>query len=219
MTVFSMPPLPAISILEPSVRATVSAPPRKGSNADGEEKRSMRKIRKGGVVIALFLAVGVGLQPVQPEASFAQTQGRPNIVFIAADDMRKDDLRWMPKTREFIKSRGMTFENAYVTDPICCPSRATFLAGQYPHNHGILNNIPPSGGFDKVYRSGFEDRTIAKKLKGSGYRTALFGKYFNGYCRKDGNCTDPTYVPPGWSEWYAWSGGATLNVNGQFEEV
>jgi N-acetylglucosamine-6-sulfatase len=87
-----------------------------------------------------------------------------------------------------------------------------------PHNHGILTNIPPSGGFDKVYRSGFEDHTIAKKLKGSGYRTALFGKYFNGYCRKDGNCTDPTYVPPGWTDWYAWSGGSTLNVNGQLKK-
>ena len=52
---------------------------------------------------------------------------KPNIVFILADDVRKDDLKYMPKTRALLQRRGMTFQNAFVSNALCCPSRATTM--------------------------------------------------------------------------------------------
>jgi arylsulfatase A-like enzyme len=65
---------------------------------------------------------------------------KPNFVFILADDMRKDDLKYMPKTRSLLAQRGMSFTNAYVSNPLCCPSRATIMRGQYSHNTGVWTN-------------------------------------------------------------------------------
>src|SRR5215212_6605830 len=64
----------------------------------------------------------------------AQTSpAKPNFVFIIADDMRYDDLKYMPKTNTLLGSDtllgsgGMTFSKAYVTKPLCCPSRTSIL--------------------------------------------------------------------------------------------
>src|SRR5215208_8315825 len=64
----------------------------------------------------------------------AATSAQPNIVFIRTDDMRKDDLKYMPKTKALLQDAGMTFENAFVSNALCCPSRATIMRGQYSHN-------------------------------------------------------------------------------------
>jgi N-acetylglucosamine-6-sulfatase len=94
-------------------------------------------------------------------------------------------------------SNGTTFENAYVTDPLCCPSRATILRGQYPHNHTILSNDAEEGGGEQKFRDlGLDRSTIATWLKGAGYRTSYIGKYLNDYEGGD------TYIPPGWDEWF-----------------
>ena len=58
---------------------------------------------------------------------------KPNFVFNLTDDMRKDDLKYMPKTRALLTTQGMQFQNAYVSNPLCCPSRATIMRGQYAH--------------------------------------------------------------------------------------
>jgi arylsulfatase A-like enzyme len=63
-----------------------------------------------------------------------------------------------------------------------------------------MGNNPPDGGFQKFYSEGLEEETIALRLQQSGYRTALFGKYLNLF---PGGTVRPTYVPPGWDEWYA----------------
>ncbi len=118
---------------------------------------------------------------------------KPNIVFVLTDDMRKDDLRFVPETRRLVGNRGMEFENAFVTFAMCCPSRASILTGLYPHNHRVLTNEAPHGG-----EPGFRPKdasTVATWLDGAGYRTALFGKYFNDYAG--------TYRPPGWDVWHA----------------
>src|SRR5687768_11843727 len=65
---------------------------------------------------------------------------KPNIVFILTDDMRKDDLRYMPKTRSVLKDKGMSFQNAFVSDALCCPARATIMRGQYAHNTKVWTN-------------------------------------------------------------------------------
>src|SRR5690349_20574190 len=60
---------------------------------------------------------------------------RPNILVIETDDMRWDDLRWMPSVRRLVADRGLSFENSFAPYPLCCPSRSSFLSGQYTHNH------------------------------------------------------------------------------------
>ena len=142
----------------------------------------------------VLLAVGCS-GPTQGEA---QTPTQPNVVFILADDMRLDDYEYMPQTRQLLAEQGVTFEEAFVTHSLCCPSRASILRGQYTHNHQVLNNARQEGGFEKFRSMGHEDSTVATWLQSEGYQTALIGKYLNGYARRD----DKTYVPSGWDEWH-----------------
>lgn len=137
--------------------------------------------------------------PTGPARSLAGT--RPNIVFVLADDMRSDDMRFMPRTQRLIGARGLTYANSFSPYPLCCPARASLLSGQYAHNHGVLWNRRPwgFGAFD-------DSRTIATSLRRAGYHTALVGKYLNEYGLTRAKATgrpSTTYVPPGWDQWYA----------------
>lgn len=135
---------------------------------------------------------------------------QPNIILILTDDLADDDLSYMPNLRSLLVEQGTTFENAFVTDSLCCPSRATILRGQYAHNHGILENGPPNGGYEKFRSLGRQNSTLATWLQEAGYRTVLIGKYMNDY--------EGTQVPPGWDDWHAVSGNYTsydLSENGK----
>lgn len=128
---------------------------------------------------------------------------RPNFLVIEADDMRTDELRWMPNVRRYLADRGLTFENSFAPYPLCCPSRASFLTGKYAHNHQVLNHTPPWG-----FASFDDSVTLATRLQEGGYATALVGKYLNGYGKQAVHGTDRSsleYVPPGWTAWYAGS--------------
>jgi len=143
-----------------------------------------------------------------PEA-IAQAVGRPNIVVIMTDDQRLDTLWSMPKTLALIGAKGVTFSNALVSFPVCGPSRATFLTGQYAHNHGVLGNAFPLGGHRKLDHT----NTLPVWLHGAGYRTAFVGKYLNGY-----GAEVPLEIPPGWDDWQGLTSnryyGFELNDNG-----
>jgi len=143
--------------------------------------------------VAFFTTVGCASSAAQ------ESSGTPNIVLILTDDMRQDDLEFMPKTQSLIADKGMEFTSAFVTTAQCCPSRASILRGQYAHNHEVLNNRPPLGGFEKFRELGHEESTVATWLADIGYRTSFFGKYFNGYEGRE----DAAHVPQGWDEWYA----------------
>src|SRR5215210_1511052 len=98
---------------------------------------------------------------------------KPNFVFILADDMRKDDLTYMPKTRSLLEDKGITFSNAYVSNPLCCPSRATIMRGQYAHNTGVWDNVNGTDGGWQGYKSNNnETDNLATSLDDAGYRTA-----------------------------------------------
>jgi len=132
----------------------------------------------------------------------ARTELRPNIVVIMVDDMRSDDLRFMPRTRRLIGDAGVSFLNSFSPHPLCCPARASVLTGRYTHNHRVFGVTPPY-----AFPS-FNDRsTLATWLQADGYRTTYLGKYLNGYGRlpapgaSTGDST--TYVPPGWTTWRA----------------
>lgn len=129
-------------------------------------------------------------------------ESKPNIVFILTDDMTLADLEYMPKTIELIAKNGITFDQFVVSMSLCCPSRTSILRGQYPHNSHITGNNAPAGGFEKAHGLGLEDSTLAVWLQQAGYKTALIGKYLNGYPSE----LPQTYIPPGWTEWYVPAG-------------
>ena len=161
----------------------------------------MKKIVLLLVATALVALLSLGVSDRVPKDDEALT-AKPNIVFILADDMRKDDLKYMPKTRNLLQEKGMTFQNAFVSNALCCPARATIMRGQYAHNTGVWTNMANTGdgGWQAYKNNGLERDNVATRLDTAGYRTGLIGKYFNGY--NQGN----TYVPPGWDEWFATSG-------------
>lgn len=125
---------------------------------------------------------------------------RPNVLMIMVDDMRTDELKWMPNVQKLLADRGVTFTNGFASFPLCCPARASVMTGQYPHNHGVWSHTPPWG-----FSSLDDSDTMPVWLNDSGYRTTYLGKYLNGYGsmpepgRSTGTSTQ--YVPRGWDLW------------------
>lgn len=175
-----------------------------------------------GLVVTLLLTLlahsggsTAGERPPEPEfsgpkptadaseagAEPATLPEQPNVVLVMADDMRVDDLAFAPNLRKLIAEHGVTFENSFAPFPLCCPSRASFLTGQYAHNHKVWWHDPPYG-----YGAFDDSRTIATSLKDAGYRTGFIGKYLNRYGLARSKVTDEpsaTYVPHGWDDWRA----------------
>ena len=150
---------------------------------------------------ALLALAGVVGLTVAGSANARRPAGRrPNIIFVLTDDLAWNLVEYMPHVKK-LRARGTTFTNYIVTDSLCCPSRASTFTGQYPHDTGIFTNGGDDGGFARFHARGEERHTFATRLQGRGYRTALMGKYLNGYkpvARVDGKLH---YVPPGWNEW------------------
>jgi N-acetylglucosamine-6-sulfatase len=175
--------------------------------------------------LSVFLLFVVGCSGAETSESATPQQedeagspaDSPNIVFVLTDDLDYTSAQQMPQIGSLVRDEGASFENAFVSFPVCCPSRATILTGLYAHNSGVKGNSPPSGGFQKFRNDGTEENTVASSLQEGGYRTAFFGKYLNGYGRGD-----RTYVPPGWDEWYGKLDGQKLydySINENGEEV
>ncbi|MBN1770339.1 MAG: sulfatase [Deltaproteobacteria bacterium] len=131
---------------------------------------------------------------------------RPNIVVVMTDDQTLADLRVMTATQRLVGDAGTSFDTFYIPYALCCPSRATFLTGQHCHNHGVLYNKLPTGGYTRLDH----DNTLAVWLEAAGYATVHIGKYLNGYGR-DAPSTGEE-VPPGWTEWYGTVGGSTYRM-------
>jgi N-acetylglucosamine-6-sulfatase len=128
---------------------------------------------------------------------------RPNIIFIFTDDQPYHTVQYMPTVRDVLMRDGINFENGFSTTPLCCPSRASILSGEYVHNHRVYTNTWPEGGARK-----FNDTsTYAVWLKEAGYRTAYLGKYLNDY-----DSLEPYgYVARGWEEWDVFLGKNLVN--------
>lgn len=118
---------------------------------------------------------------------------RPNIIIILTDDQPYHTLQYMPVLSSELLPNSVNFERGFVTTPLCCPSRASILSGEYTHNHEVYTNEWPMGSALKFKDSA----TLGTWMQESGYRTAYYGKYLNGY-----NGMQPYgYVPPGWDDW------------------
>jgi len=154
-----------------------------------------RALWAGAAALALALAaIAIALGVTGGESTSpgeAAGDGRPNVIVVITDDQATSAFtdKTMPFTRRAIGRDGTTFERALVTSPLCCPARASFLTGQYTHNHGAWNSYKT---FERP------DEQLAGWLGAAGYRTAMVGKFLNHY--EDG-AASPEEPAPGWDEW------------------
>ncbi len=142
-----------------------------------------------------------------------------NLVVLMADDLADEVMTtllsagWLPNIQQYLVDGGVVFDNSFVTNSLCCPSRATLLRGQYSHNHGIrvnqygcqIDSIGLPGWLPTETEPGRSESTIATWLQDQGYVTSLVGKYLNGYgiTGPPSGPADPRqYVPPGWDDWF-----------------
>lgn len=164
----------------------------------------------GAISIGIVLSIGSrpppdlgsdATSPTPPSQIDQEPPTRPNVILIVTDDQRADSISVMPAVNRLIGDRGVRFSNAVVSNPFCCPSRATILTGLYSHSTGVYSNQGGAGGWATFAASGAERSTIATALHRAGYRTGLFGKYLNGY-----DAAPAGYVPPGWDRWFTFFG-------------
>jgi arylsulfatase A-like enzyme len=159
-------------------------------------------------VLPLLLLVGlVGLpQGGRGTPASAATAEQPNVLIILTDDQRTDTMGVMPRTLSWFQAGGTALSNAFATTPLCCPSRANVMTGQYAHNNGVDNNYEAE---DLDERS-----TIQRYLQEAGYFTGIAGKYLNAW--------DLARNPAYFSRWAIQNHGYTdrpYNIDGQQKKV
>jgi arylsulfatase A-like enzyme len=151
-------------------------------------------------------------------ASAAEGPSRPNVVFVLIDDLRFDEIDYpfveLPNIQRLARE-GVRFRNAFVTTPLCSPSRASILTGQYAHAHGITDNTDRSPRSHQLV-------TFPRLLHDAGYETAFFGKWHMG--------VDDT-ARPGFDHWISVKGqgryldpefnvdGERRRTNGYFTDI
>src|SRR5436190_10717137 len=134
------------------------------------------------LVPALLLLTGVcSLIPQLSPRAGTRANDPPSIVFILTDDQRTDMLWAMPHVEHAILHQGEQFDDAFVSNPLCCPSRSAILTGRFSHSTDVWRNEPPDGGFQTFTERGEDQSMIATWLHAAGYHTGLVGKYLNGY--------------------------------------
>ena len=154
---------------------------------------SVRKLAIGGAVLLASAGLGLAISHRPEGASAAPGRyAQPNIVLVMTDDqtISQTGPRVMPQVNKLLRDRGTSFPNAFLTTPLCCPSRATLLTGQYGHNNGVLRN---------TYHLLRQKRNVLPVwLRRAGYVTAHVGKFLNRYHHR----VRQAAVAPGWDQWY-----------------
>jgi N-acetylglucosamine-6-sulfatase len=163
----------------------------------GKRRPSLRAVAAVALVVLLLLAgpVPAGSARAPTMAAPGNVTGPPNVIVVLTDDL--DVALWSELSlRNTIGGRA--FANAFVTSPLCCPSRASLLTGLYTHHHGVWATNPPMGGLHTALQNDLEQSTLPVWLQRAGYRTGFMGRYLVGYGWRD---SPPSYVPPGWDAW------------------
>jgi N-acetylglucosamine-6-sulfatase len=151
------------------------------------------------LIVAFAISVGVLVSAAnrQPAPPIGPATLPPNVILILSDDQTYDSLPSDPAAMPWLQAqiadpggRWLWFPQAFLSSPLCCPSRATILSGGYAHHTGVQGN-GDGVKFD-------ESDTLVTRLDDAGYETALIGKYLNDYPWSRG-----PYIPRGWDRWVA----------------
>jgi N-acetylglucosamine-6-sulfatase len=131
----------------------------------------------------------------------AKDEPRPNILFVLIDDLRYNAPAYaghpFVKTPNIdrIAREGLTFQNAFVTTPLCSPSRASFLTGRYVRSHKVVDNTDHNALSHQLI-------TWPRLLHDAGYETGYAGKWHMG--------TDDS-PRPGFDRWVSFRGQGQYN--------
>lgn len=202
------------------------------------ERRVLQRFLIALALVPLFV-------PAQGGSAASQ---KPNIVVVMLDDLDHGTVQRILdgtgglSTTHFpnlaaLAARGVFGRRAFANAVSCCPSRATFLLGEYPSQTKLWSNAdgeyyepdpgaasePIGGGYREFLRRGHESHTIAVDLNPT-YRTIAAGKYLNGYRpqvlrspTRTGTCADGSSrvsTPPGWNAWFGLMRDPEHNTNG-----
>ena len=166
------------------------------------------QVRSGNVLVLILAVAGVLIAVPAPSATGGDMP--PNFVVIVTDDQSIDTLQKMPNTRSLITNGGTKFTQAIISNPLCCPSRATIFTGNYSHTTRVYTNSdrstdhPAYGGYAAFFENGNDTETVNYALDAAGYETGLFGKYLNNF---DPEAMLANGMPQGWDEFHAFTGG------------
>ena len=146
-------------------------------------------------------------------------QQRPNVIVVMTDDQSVGELseRTMPATMRRVAGEGAEFTNSFVSSPLCCPSRAGYITGQYPHNNGVYDNEPGYAALND------KNSTLNTWMSAAGYRTGHVGRFLLAYNRDAlagaGYDTKSGFAaPPGVDDWFGYVGSATHYYGATFSD-
>ena len=122
------------------------------------------------MVVASFIAA----TPIHAQA----VPHKPDVILVVTDDQSLHTMAYMPFTRNFFRTN---YSRAYISNPLCCPSRTSILTGTYSYTNHVWTNGAPYGGWPQFSANGWETRSIPALLQQNGYRTGMFGKFLNGW--------------------------------------
>ena len=176
--------------------------------------------RIAAAAVALALAISLAVAAHGGTRSAAAAPQRPNVIVILTDDQTVSQLspEAMPKTLAELGERGTSFDQSIVSSPLCCPSRAGFLTGDYPHNSGVYDNEP---GYGALIDKG---SILYPWLQAAGYRTGHIGRYLLNYDREPSLGADYASTdggldsPPGLDDWFGFVGPSTYYYGAPFSD-
>lgn len=192
---------------------SLALPPRISYNGCvGKGGLGARRAPLAGWLATLLISIAaVGLFSVAGSMSAVATGiNDPNVLVIITDDQPINSVNgWMPNTTKWFRdgaagiTGGVEFTNAFATNPLCCPSRASMFTGRYSHNHkifvrGDLTTVAPGA----PNYSEFHSTTLQHYLQtrpAQPYTTGIIGKYLNFWPLANS--------PPGFDRWSIWDNG------------
>lgn len=171
----------------------------------GTRRAGFVRVRLDAVAVVVVLVVAAVVW-IRLSAQKSERAGTPstarNVMVIMIDDATYEEIRVMKNLKTLLGAQGTTFSNFYTTSPNCCPSRGGYYLGQFPHNSGVRDNIPPLGGANSF--TPHENESLGVWMQRAGYYTAQIGKYLNGWGSEDkrDNWTGGISPRPGWDHWF-----------------
>jgi arylsulfatase A-like enzyme len=155
------------------------------------------------MTVAVLTALVTNMLSLTGTSGLSVTQeggaAKPNIIYIVTDDADKQLLFSMPNIKRLLMDEGTFLENFYIPQAMCCPSRTSVLTGEYTHNHQVVGNTAPEGGFAKYQQMGHDSGNIAGPVEALGYESGLFGKFLNEY---GPDTSSSAYVGANWARWF-----------------